>query len=148
MSVRHKSVFCRNVRTDRADFWHGGFLRSILQTIQYVRCEKISGVNKNKRTSFRIFVLNSEGLSIPLQRLTSLRRRALRRTGRVVSSTTKGAETNGPITIAIRVRFEYDSSTIRLKHATTRYKVFLCARIRDRFEHSTRISGRRVLHVD
>ena len=57
----------------------------------------------------------------------------------------------GPITIAIRARFEYDSSTIRsrfgyntLQHATR----FLCARIRDRFEHSTRISGRRVLHVD
>ena len=51
---------------------------------------------------------------------------------------------NGPITIAIRARFEYDS-------ATTRYNTlrgFLCARIRDRFEHSTRISGRRVLHVD
>ena len=31
---------------------------------------------------------------------------------------------NGPITIAIRVRFEYDSSTIRLQHATTRYEVF------------------------
>jgi len=55
---------------------------------------------------------------------------------------------NGPITIATRARFEYDSSTIRLQHATTRYEVFLRARIRDRFEHSTRISGRRVLHVD
>ena len=32
--------------------------------------------------------------------------------------------TNGPITIAIRARFEYDSSTIRLQHATTRYEVF------------------------
>jgi len=32
----------------------------------------------------------------------------------------------GPITIAIRARFEYDSSTIRLQHATTRYEVF-CA---------------------
>ena len=31
---------------------------------------------------------------------------------------------NGPITIAIRVRFEYDSSSIRLQHATTRYEVF------------------------
>ena len=31
---------------------------------------------------------------------------------------------NGPITIAIRARFEYDSTTIRLKHATTRYEVF------------------------
>ena len=30
----------------------------------------------------------------------------------------------GPITIAIRARFEYDSSTIRLQHATTRYEVF------------------------
>ena len=44
---------------------------------------------------------------------------------------------NGPITIAIRVRFEHDSAT-----------TLACARIRDRFEHSTRISGRRVLHVD
>jgi len=32
--------------------------------------------------------------------------------------------TNGPITIAIRARFEYDSATIRLQHATTRYEVF------------------------
>ena len=31
---------------------------------------------------------------------------------------------NGPITIAIRARFEYDSSTIQLQHATTRYEVF------------------------
>ena len=30
----------------------------------------------------------------------------------------------GPITIAIRARFEYDSTTIRLQHATTRYEVF------------------------
>ena len=47
-------------------------------------------------------------------------------------------------TSTIRVRFEHDS-------ATTRYNTlrgFSCARIRDRFEHSTRISGRRVLHVD
>jgi len=50
----------------------------------------------------------------------------------------------GPITIAIRARFEYDTST-------TRYNTlrgFSCARIRDWFEHSTRISSRRVLHVD
>jgi len=31
----------------------------------------------------------------------------------------------GPITIAIRARFEYDSSTIRLQHAKTRYEVFV-----------------------
>ena len=30
----------------------------------------------------------------------------------------------GPITIAIRARFEHDSTTIRLQHATTRYEVF------------------------
>ena len=30
----------------------------------------------------------------------------------------------GPITIAIRARFEYDSSTIQLQHAITRYEVF------------------------
>ena len=30
----------------------------------------------------------------------------------------------GPITIAIRARFEYDSTTIRLQHATTNYEVF------------------------
>ena len=30
----------------------------------------------------------------------------------------------GLITIAIRARFEYDSTTIRLQHATTRYEVF------------------------
>jgi len=32
--------------------------------------------------------------------------------------------TYGIITIAIRARFEYDSTTIRLQHATTRYEVF------------------------
>jgi len=37
---------------------------------------------------------------------------------------------NGPITIAIRARFEYDSSTIRLQHATTRYEVFVRSRTR------------------
>ena len=31
---------------------------------------------------------------------------------------------NGLITIAIRARFDYDSATIRLQHATTRYEVF------------------------
>ena len=30
----------------------------------------------------------------------------------------------GLITIAIGARFEYDSTTIRLQHATTRYEVF------------------------
>jgi len=34
------------------------------------------------------------------------------------------AAANGPITIAIRARFEHDSTTIRLQHATTRYEVF------------------------
>ena len=55
----------------------------------------------------------------------------------------------------LQLRFEHDSSTIRarfeLDTSTTRYSTlrgFSCARIRDRFEHSTRISGRRVLHVD
>ena len=49
----------------------------------------------------------------------------------------------------LQLRYEHDSSTIRarfsyntLQHDTR----FSCAR--DRFEHSTRISGRRVLHVD
>ena len=37
---------------------------------------------------------------------------------------TNGTVCNGPITIAIRARFEYDSTTIRLQHATTRYEVF------------------------
>ena len=41
------------------------------------------------------------------------------------SSSEQCAESsNGPITIAIRARFEYDSTTIRLQHATTRYEVF------------------------
>ena len=55
---------------------------------------------------------------------------------------------NGPITIAIRARFEYDSTTIRARFSYNTLRGFSCARIRDRFEHSTRISGRRVLHVD
>jgi len=55
----------------------------------------------------------------------------------------------------LQLRFEHDSSTIRARFehdtSTARYNTlrgFSCARIRDRFEHSTRISGRRVLHVD
>ena len=51
--------------------------------------------------------------------------------------------TYGPITIAIRARFEYDSSTIRarfeLDTSTTRYNTlrgFSCARIRDRIRES------------
>ena len=50
----------------------------------------------------------------------------------------------GLITIAIRARFEYNSTTIRLQHATTRYEVFRSLA----YESYTRISGRRVLHVD
>ena len=34
------------------------------------------------------------------------------------------SQANGLITIAIRARFEHDSTTIRLQHATTRYEVF------------------------
>jgi len=33
MYACHKSVFCRNVWTDRADFSRGGFLRSILHCV-------------------------------------------------------------------------------------------------------------------
>ena len=47
-------------------------------------------------------------------------------------------------TSTIRVRFDYDSTTIRLQHATTRYEVF----VRSHTRSYTRISGRRVLHVD
>ena len=54
----------------------------------------------------------------------------------------------------LQLRFEHDSSTIRARFEhdtnTTRYNTlrgFSCARIRDRFEHSTRISGRRVLQL-
>ena len=50
--------------------------------------------------------------------------------------------------VAIRARFEYDSSTIQLEHATTRYEVFRALAYEIDPEHSTRISGRRVLHVD
>ena len=44
--------------------------------------------------------------------------------GSRISSALAFVVTNGPITIAIRARFEYDSTTIRLQHATTRYEVF------------------------
>jgi len=54
----------------------------------------------------------------------------------------------GPITIAIRAPFEYDSSTIRarfsyntLQHATRFF-------VRSHTRSYTRISGRRALHVD
>jgi len=33
LSVCHKSVFYRNIWTDRADFWHGGFLRPIVHCV-------------------------------------------------------------------------------------------------------------------
>ena len=47
---------------------------------------------------------------------------------------------NGPITIAIRARFEYDSSTIRLQHATrcVRFEYDSCA-----IQHPTRRSAAR-----
>ena len=61
----------------------------------------------------------------------------------------------GEVMGLLQLRYEHDSSTIRVRFehdsTTTRYNTlrgFLCARIRDRFEHSTRISGRHVLHVD
>jgi len=41
---------------------------------------------------------------------------------------------NGPITIAIRARFEYDSTTIRLQHATRFF-------VRSHTRSYTRISG-------
>ena len=47
---------------------------------------------------------------------------------------TSTTHTYGPITIAIRARFEYDSSSIRLQHATTRYEM---RTIRVRFERDT-----------
>ena len=60
-----------------------------------------------------------------------------------------------PLKGLLQLRFEHDSSTIRARFehdtSTTRYNMlrgFSCARIRDRFEHFTRISSRRVLHVD
>ena len=48
----------------------------------------------------------------------------------------------------LQLRYEHDSSTIRARFGYNTLRGFLCARMRDRFEHSTRISGRRVLHVD
>ena len=48
----------------------------------------------------------------------------LRNRAKTSSTTSLSAATNGLITIAIRARFEYDSTTIRLQHATTRYEVF------------------------
>ena len=44
----------------------------------------------------------------------------------------------------LQLRYEHDSTTIRLQHATTRYEVFRSLA----YESYTRISGRRVLHVD
>ena len=74
--------------------------------------------------------------------IINLERRQIRRRG-------------GHVKGLLQLRFEHDSSTIRARFehdtSTTRYNTlrgFSCARIRDRFEHSTRISGRRVLHVD
>ena len=42
----------------------------------------------------------------------------------------------GPITIAIRARFEYDSSTIRARFGYNTLRGFSCARIRDRIRES------------
>ena len=47
----------------------------------------------------------------------------------------------------LQLRLEYDSSTIRAQHATTRYEVFSCARIRVRYEHPTRNAWRRVIQL-
>ena len=47
----------------------------------------------------------------------------------------------------LQLRYEHDSSTIQLQHATTRYEVFRA--LAYEIDSSTpRISGRRVLHVD
>jgi len=40
------------------------------------------------------------------------------------TTTTSAKRAYGPITIAIRARFEHDTSTTRARHATTRYEVF------------------------
>ena len=51
-------------------------------------------------------------------------RRALQQSTRDVTKARTNVAAYGPITIAIRARFDYDSTTIRLQHATTRYEVF------------------------
>ena len=54
----------------------------------------------------------------------------------------------GPITIAIRARFEYDSSTIRLRFGYNTLQHATRFFVRSHTRSYTRISGRRVLHVD
>ena len=62
----------------------------------------------------------------------------------VVCSFTAKCENVSGVMGLLQLRFEHDTSTTR--YSTLRG--YSCARIRDRFEHSTRVSGRRVLHVD
>ena len=54
----------------------------------------------------------------------------------------------GPITIAIRARFEYDSTTIRLRFGYNTLQHATRFFVRSHTRSYTRISGRRVLHVD
>jgi len=56
--------------------------------------------------------------------------------------------TYGPITIAIRARFEYDSTTIRLRYGYNTLQHATRFFVRSHTRSYTRISGRRVLHVD
>ena len=55
---------------------------------------------------------------------------------------------NGPITVAIRARFEYDSTTIRLRFGYNTLQHATRFFMRSHTRSYTRISGRRVLHVD
>jgi len=55
---------------------------------------------------------------------------------------------NGPITIAIRARFEYDSNKIRLRFGYNTLQHATRFFVRSHTRSYTRISGRRVLHVD
>jgi len=62
LSVTSRHSICRNGWTDRAGFWHGGFLWHILHCV--ATCKEIQvSVYKNKGTFLLISVLNS-GLSI------------------------------------------------------------------------------------
>jgi len=53
-SVCHKPTLCRNDWTNRAGFWHGGFLPPILHCVI-----RKFGISKNKGTSLSIFIPNS-----------------------------------------------------------------------------------------
>jgi len=111
---------------------------------------EMKGLRKTLRVSWTAkktneWILNKAGVKRELLDTVKARklayyRHTMRKQGsclekQIMQGTMPGAR-NGPITIPIRARFEYDSTTIRLQHAIQHATRFSCARIRDRIRES------------